>query len=298
MGMQICNSYTRGNNFLKVLVTGATGFIGNHVVKFLLNLKNIEVITTALEPEEEVQKNFSWYKNVKYFSLDLNNPIENYYDLFEKPDNIIHLSWEGLPNFKELYHYERNVMKNYNFLKNLIINGLKNINVIGTCLEYGLQEGCLTENLPSKPITPYALGKDTLRKFIEFLQNNTSFKFKWIRLFYMYGKQQSPKSILPQLDKALDNNEQVFNMSGGEQLRDYLPVEIVAEYIVRISLQIEVHGIINCCSGKPISIRNLVENHLNKRGKTIKLNLGYYPYPDYEPMAFWGDNSKLKSILD
>jgi len=298
MGMQICNSYTRGNNFLKVLVTGATGFIGNHVVKFLLNLKNIEVITTALEPEEEVQKNFSWYKNVKYFSLDLNNPIENYYDLFEKPDNIIHLSWEGLPNFKELYHYERNVMKNYNFLKNLIINGLKNINVIGTCLEYGLQEGCLTENLPSKPITPYALGKDTLRKFIEFLQNNTSFKFKWIRLFYMYGKQQSPKSILPQLDKALDNNEQVFNMSGGEQLRDYLPVEIVAEYIVRISLQNEVHGIINCCSGKPISIRNLVENHMNKRGKTIKLNLGYYPYPDYEPMAFWGDNSKLKSILD
>jgi len=114
----------------------------------------------------------------------------------------------------------------------------------------------------------------------------------------MYGKGQSPKSILPQLDKALDKNEQIFNMSGGEQLRDYLPIDKVAEYIIKISLQDKFTGIINCCSGKPISIRNLVENHLKKRNKSIKLNLGHYPYPNYVPMAFWGDNTKLKSIIN
>ena len=87
-------------------------------------------------------------------------------------------------------------------------------------------------------------------------------------------------------------------MSSGEQLRDYLPVENVAEYIVKIALQDRINGIINCCSGIPVSIRELVENHLEKKQKKIHLNLGYYPYPDYEPMEFWGDNRKLKAILE
>ncbi|MCK4859475.1 MAG: NAD-dependent epimerase/dehydratase family protein, partial [Candidatus Omnitrophica bacterium] len=121
--------------------------------------------------------------------------------------------------------------------------------------------------------------------------------FKWIRLFYMYGNGQNPSSLLPQLDNALERGDEIFNMSGGEQLRDYLPVEKVAEYVTKISLQNKVLGVINCCSGKPISIRKLVENHMKNRGKTIKLNLGYYPYSDYEPMAFWGDNTKLNSII-
>ncbi len=62
-------------------------------------------------------------------------------------------------------------------------------------------------------------------------------------------------------------------------------------------MQNDITGIINCCSGKPISIRNLVENYLKKHNNAIKLNLSFYPYPDYEPMAFWGDNTKLKKIL-
>ena len=87
-------------------------------------------------------------------------------------------------------------------------------------------------------------------------------------------------------------------MSGGEQLRDYLPVEKVAEYIVKISLQDKIGGVINCCSGEPIPIRKLVENYLIEKNKNIKLNLGYYPYPEYEPMAFWGDTNKLNKVIN
>ena len=282
---------------MKVLVTGATGFIGNHVVNSILKYNKYDVIATSINSIEDA-KNFLWYKDVDYISLDLNKPMDNYFKVFKEPDILIHLSWEGLPNFKDLFHFERNVIYNYNFLKNMINNGLKNLNVIGTCLEYGLQEGRLSEHLQTKPVIAYALGKDTLRKFIEELNKFFKFNFKWIRLFYMYGEGQSSKSILPQLNKALDNNDEVFNMSGGEQLRDYLSIEKVAEYIIKISLQEKVLGIINCCSGEPISIRKLVENHIEKRGKSIKLNLGYYPYPNYEPMTFWGDNSKLNTILD
>jgi len=279
---------------MKVLVTGATGFIGNYVVRELLK-QGHQVMTTSKNSEKA--RMYEWFSQVQYISYDLNVVQENLFQFFREPDVVIHLAWEGLPNYKDLFHFERNIFTNYRFLKNLLEDGLKSLTVTGTCMEYGLQNGCLSEDTPTKPTTPYSFAKDTLRKFLEQLQQKYHFSFKWIRLFYMYGKGQNPSSLLPQLDKALDRGDEIFNMSGGEQLRDYLPVEKVAEYVNEISLQNKVLGIINCCSGKPISIRKLVENHMKNRGKTIKLNLGYYPYSDYEPMAFWGDNTKLKSII-
>ena len=280
---------------MKILVTGATGFIGNHVINRLLE-EGCKVIATSRNPEKA--RFFSWFKRVCYIPLDINKQRENYYSFFKGPNLLIHLAWDGLPNYKDLFHFEKNLLSNHFFLKNMVEHGLKSMVVTGTCFEYGMQSGALHEGMGTKPDNPYGLAKDTLRKFLEQLQRKIDFDFKWIRLFYMYGKGQSPNAILSQLDKALENGETDFNMSGGEQLRDYLPVEKVAEYIVKIAMQSKIKGIINCCSGRPISIRRLVESYMAKKQKTIQLNLGYYPYPDYEPMAFWGDNRKLKLALE
>ena len=94
-----------------------------------------------------------------------------------------------------------------------------------------MQQGCLDEDMPSAPANPYSLAKDTLRKFLQELRKVSPFHLKWARLFYMYGSGQNANSLLSQLDKALANGETSFNMSSGEQERDYLPVEKVAEYI-------------------------------------------------------------------
>ena len=280
---------------MKVLVTGATGFIGNYVIEELLKNK-LDIIATSILPEKAIH--FSWLKKVNYVQADLNVNREDWVPVFGKPDLLIHLAWEGLPNYREAFHLERNLPNNCVFLKSMLADGLKRVVVTGTCLEYGMQSGPLNEDLETKPDNSYALAKDNLRKFLEKLQETIAFDLKWIRLFYMYGKGQRPDSIFSQLDAALERKERVFNMSGGEQLRDYLPVEKVAEYIVKISMQDKVSGIINCCSGKPISIRRLVENYLAERNKSIELNLGYYPYPDYEPMAFWGCDQKLQIALN
>jgi dTDP-6-deoxy-L-talose 4-dehydrogenase (NAD+) len=116
---------------------------------------------------------------------------------------------------------------------------------------------------------------------------------KWIRLFYPYGHGQAKKSLWTQMEDAIINKQEQFNMSSGEQLRDYLPVQKAAEYISKISLQNEVTGIINCCSGKPVSVRNFVEQFFKEHDYEIKLNRGYYPLPVFEPLAFWGDITKL-----
>jgi len=279
---------------LKVLLTGATGFIGNYVIEELLKHR-FSVLATSILPEEKIY--FPWIKKVDYIQADLNENREDWFSFFRKPDLLIHLAWEGLPNYKELFHLERNFPNNCYLLKNMIENGLKKVVVTGTCLEYGMQSGVLKENLDTKPNNPYAMAKDCLRKFLEQLQRTTAFDLKWIRLFYIYGKGQRPDSILSQLEAALKREEKVFNMSGGEQLRDYMPVEKAAECIVKISMQDKISGTINCCSGKPITIKKMVNNYLAENKKNIGLNLGYYPYPDYEPMAFWGDNTKLNRIM-
>ena len=115
-------------------------------------------------------------------------------------------------------------------------------------------------------------------------------------MFYLYGPGQQPKSLLAQLDAALARGETTFDMSPGDQQRDYLPVDVMAERIARIFLA-PVDGIVNCCSGKPITVRQLVEQHLAARGAQMQLRLGKFPYPKYEPFAFWGDTTRLETIL-
>jgi len=270
---------------MKILVTGATGFIGNYVIQELLR-KNMTVI--AADRDIEKAKQQAWFGKVKFLNFDIRNTPATVIEEIALADKIIHLAWEGLPNYKQLYHFEDNLLVQYNFIKTLVEAGIKDITISGTCFEYGMREGGLSVDMPADPQNPYALAKDTLRKFLQQLQLSFDFRLKWVRLFYTYGKGQAGSSILSQLQKALENGDKVFNMSGGEQLRDYLPVEKVAEQLTAIAIDDTFNGVVNCCSGVPISIRNLVENYLKENNKYIKLNLGYYPYPDYEPMAFWG----------
>ncbi len=280
---------------MKVLVTGATGFIGNYVIGELLT-RGITVIATSTHIDKAKQK--SWYDKVSYIPHTIGEETnQDLFTKFRQPDLLIHLAWKGLPNYKDLFHFEENLLPQYFFLKNLIENGLNDITITGTCYEYGMINGCLAEDMVPDPANAYAIAKNSLRLFLEMLQKKQSFSLKWMRLFYMYGEGQSPNSLLEQLKKALEQNEEVFNMSGGEQVRDYLPVEKVAAYIVSAALQNETTGIINCCSNQPVTVKQLVTNYLAKTGRSIKLNTGYYPYPDFEPMEFWGDDNKLKTII-
>lgn len=278
---------------MKILVTGATGFIGHHVVPCLLD-RGLNVIATSRNKSKA--KSYAWYNEVEYIECDYHNCTLDYYNYFGKPDVIIHLAWDGLPNYKDPLHVEKNLPANCLFLRNFLEGGIKKMVVTGTCYEYGMQCGCLHESDITQPVTQYGLAKDTLRKYLEFLVPNTRTSFNWVRLFYIYGEGQNQKSLLPQLERAISDGKIEFNMSGGEQLRDYLSVEDVARDLCAIALQNEVNGIINCCSGNPISIRRLVEERIAMLNSDIRLNLGYYPYPDYEPMAFWGDTNKLMEI--
>ncbi len=277
---------------MKLAITGATGFIGRHVVAELDRRSISAVLACRQSPAIP-----SGLERHTLVHLDLNDPSPRVFDALDRPDVLVHLAWGGLPNYMSLHHYEEQLPLHYGFLKRMIESGLANLLVTGTCFEYGMRSGPLREDCESSPATPYGFAKDMLRRQLEYLRQKKPFNLTWARLFYVYGQGQAESSLLPQLRKAADKGDPTFNMSGGEQLRDYLPVEDVAGTIVSLALSPRANGLVNVCSGIPVSVRKLVERWIAENSWNIQLNLGYYPYPSYEPLAFWGDRTKLDCCM-
>lgn len=268
---------------MMIAVTGASGFIGRHVLS-ALRLQDVEVVAVTRDAAR-----LRWLSNaVRIVEMDIARPSSENFEQMGRPDVLIHLAWDGLPNYKSLHHFETELPRQYLFLKSMIEAGLPSLLVTGTCFEYGMQCGPLAADMLTKPNNPYGYAKDALQKQLTFLKSTGHFNLTWARLFYMYGEGQTNTSLYPKLKEAVMRGDKVFNMSGGEQLRDYLPVEQVASDLVRFAKAKKDIGVINVCSGRPISVRRLVEQWLNENSWDIELNLGFYPYPDYEPMAFWG----------
>jgi len=280
----------RSTNMKTVIVSGASGFIGQHLIPLLLE-HNLDVI--ALSRNENKARNFYWFNSVKFIPYDFHKLHE--LSKFKKDSSLIHLAWQGLPNYNSQIHIQHNLPASYKFIKYFLSLGIKNVLVTGTCLEYGLQSGPISSSAKPSPICSYAIAKAQLRQDLLQLKNETDFILQWARLFYTFGDGQNANSILSQLNKAIKDNSEYFNMSKGDQIRDYLPVTDLAHQILDLFLSRR-DGVFNVCSGQPISIRELVERKIKECGSSIGLNLGYFPYNDFEPMSFWGIKDVFQTI--
>lgn len=278
---------------MKVLVTGATGFVGRHVVDALL-ARGHQVVASARN--EQKAKTMSWFSKVNFVPFDISSSTEDIGTRFDSPDAVIHLTWPGLPKYHSLFHIEENLPTAYSFLKALIEQGVRQVMVAGTCFEYGRKNGMLSESLPAEPDNSYGIAKNALHQFLTSLSKEKPFALQWVRLFYLYGPGQKPNSLMSQLDDAIKRGDPEFPMSGGEQLRDYLPVEMAAEKMVTILERTEFHGVVNISSGVPVSVRRMVEDRVYQMRSSIALRYGALPYSEHEPFAFWGDSRKLQEL--
>lgn len=268
---------------MKVAITGSTGYIGRKVMTKFQGRPDCTVIV----PPRDV----------------IDNP-DNCFERMGKPDCLVHLAWEGLPNYKSEHHMAHMEVQ-YEFLYRAITGGLRSLLVTGTCAEYGLQSGCLDEAIPTIPNTPYARAKDSLRKRLEVLQKQKQFDLTWARLFYIYGKDQGSHTLFGKLRDCAyaapasgcsPRGRATFEMSAGEQIRDYMIDWDVAYNLMMLAGGN--HGIVNICSGRPAKIKDLVAAWIEANSWWVDMKLGVFQYNDYEPMEFWGDPSKLRTILN
>lgn len=236
-----------------------------------------------------------WCDQVAIVEADVLALGETGYAKLGEPEVLIHLAWRGLQSYKSLDHISVELPQHFAFLNAMVSAGLPSLVVTGTCLEYGLQSGCLSEDVAAAPTTPYGFAKDALRRQLEFVRAEQAFDFVWARLFYMYGDCPGRNTLYMQIKAAVERGEPTFSMSHGEQLRDYLAVDEVARLLVKLAVARQDIGVVNVCSGQPISVRRLVEGWISANDWNVALELGQRPYPDYEPLAFWGDTRRLNA---
>lgn len=278
-----------------IAITGASGFIGQHVLLELLKIPNLR-ITAITRDLNRLQPIAKAYRQLKVHQFDIGCLDAQSYVMLDRPQALVHLAWDGLPNYTADHHFSEQLPLQYRFIKHMIYGGLPHLVVAGTCFEYGMQSGCLEESMACFPSNAYGLAKYSLYQQLTFLQEVRPYTLAWARLFYTYGSGQAPSALYSQLIQAIDQRDKVFNMSPGQQVRDFLPISTVASILVELATRPSPVGVVNICSNKPITVREFAEKIIDQHQAKLKLNLGYYPYPMYEPLSFWGNNAKLNSL--
>lgn len=280
---------------MEFIITGATGFIGREVTqKTLAAGHKVCVVTRDVARAKQL---FVGVPNISF--IDLEGFLAGRTTV--RYARAIHLAWADVQN----YNNEKNALENNElqdrFLEALVNNGVEDITSAGTCLEYGMREGMCHEDMLVREALPtqYAQAKhQSYLKLVEMQKKNANLHVKWVRCFYTYGVGQRPNSLFSLVMKAIAEKQPEFNMSQGDQQRDYSHLSTLAHNIHAIAAQGAITGIINAGNGKPMSVLAFVEKLMQLKNHSMKLNKGYYPYSAYEPHAFWADVSKLQLVAN
>ena len=277
---------------MKIAITGATGFIGRHVRNELAKTDH-DVVLVARRSERagEITARES------IVAADLHHERTDWFKLFGKPDAVLHLAWGGLPNYMDAYHVEVELPMQSKFLKALIESGLKKLVVTGTCYEYGMSSGALSEDQETNPNTPYGIAKDNLRKELFELQQRKNFDLTWARIFYPYGEGQSESSLYSQLKNAILSNQE-FLMGNGRQVLDFIQVEKVASSLLSLLTSCMNLRVVNIGSGKPQTVAAFVQEQIRIFQSDLVPSFGSIPDREYESVSFWSDNSRFDSLVN
>lgn len=272
----------------KILVTGAGGYIGQHVVKALLD-KGADVIATDIRLDDVDDRATKVQKNI----FEEN---ENIFTEMGSPDVCLHMAWrDGFIHNSEK-HIE-DLDSHYKFISNMMKAGLKQMAVMGSMHEVGYYEGAIDENTPTNPLSLYGIAKNTLRQLTFLLGKNENVIVQWIRGFYIFGDDLKNNSIFKKIVEAEQEGKTEFPFTSGKNKYDFLSIYDMADQIAEIVLQDKINGIINSCTGQPMTLAEKVESFIKENNFKIKLKYGAYPDRPYDSPGIWGDATKINEIM-
>lgn len=271
-----------------VLITGAAGYIGRHVVKVFLDNGYVVYANDLNNKGIDERANI-----VDYPIFSGNKDIYNY---LGKPDILVHLAWRDGFIHNSNAHME-DLSKHVVFLNDMIAGGLKNISVMGSMHEVGYWEGAIDENTPCNPLSMYGVAKNALRQELLLKTKDTDVVVHWLRAYYIYGDDSRGSSVFSKIVQAHEDGKKDFPFTLGTNQYDFIHIDELARQIFRASVQSEEQGIINVCSGVPIPLKERVEQFIKDKGFDISLIYGAYPDRAYDSPRVWGDPTKINRIM-
>lgn len=274
---------------MKILITGANGYIGRHVVSNLLE-QGHEVIACDIKIDEIDKRAHRISFNIFNLSED------NIFEELGSPDVCLHMAWRNGFVHNSNTHLN-DLSAHYIFLTRMIDGGLKQLAVMGTMHEIGYWEGAIDENTPCNPTSLYGIAKDALRRAIILYCNQHNTIIQWLRCYYILGDDIKSNSIFGKILKADDEGKTLFPFTTGKNKYDFIQLDELSKLIAATITQTKISGIINCCTGKPISLAERVESFIREHNLRIKLDYGVFPDRPYDSPCVYGDATKIKEIL-
>ena len=236
----------------RILLTGATGFIGQVVVPLLLS-EGAEIMALTTKPTEVVER---WGIEVVDLLKSTDKAMLDRIDAFS-PSVLLHLGWSGLPDYSADACLA-NVASSIHVIRMALASGVSRIVGAGSCWEYGDLQGELSEHLSTAPTSMFAQSKSCLRQLLSSVEQETSVGTRWARIFYAYGPEQREGSLIPTTIKAWRAGS-APDLRDTQSAIDLIHVEDVASGLVALTLRSGPSGIFNLGSGAATRVSDVVE---------------------------------------
>ena len=271
---------------MTITVTGATGFVGQHVVRELLD-RGLRVRLLV----RDTRRLGTWAdsEDVQIIHTpDLfNESLDSLRELLVGTRTLIHMAWYAEPGKYLISPLNLDcLMGTLNLARAFAASGGARFVGIGTCAEYDLTAGLLRADSPLAPETLYAACKasafQVLRRFLQ----PEGVSFAWCRLFYLYGEGEDDRRLAPYVRTQLEAGHEV-HLTRGEQVRDFIDVREAARMIVEIALG-QGEGAVNVCSGVPVTVREFAERIADEYGRRDLLRFGSRPENLFDPPRIVG----------
>jgi nucleoside-diphosphate-sugar epimerase len=270
---------------VKVLVTGAAGFIGSHIARQLV--REGHEVHALVRPQTDLWRIEDILDSLRVVQGDLLDPSF----ILHSPsfEACIHLAWYVEPG--KYLHSPLNkdwVEASLRLARHLKDTGCRRFLAAGTCFEYATSKPPQSESTPTTPSTVYVQSKLELFRALQ----SIGMDFAWVRFFYQYGPYEDPRRLMPVIINLLRRGEEA-KLVPGDRIRDYLHIEDVASAVCAVA-QSQLTGPVNIGSGVLVTVRDIALKIGELLDRVDLIKLGALPWSPTEPMHLLADNTKLR----
>jgi nucleoside-diphosphate-sugar epimerase len=276
---------------MRVFVTGASGFIGSHLIRLLVR-EGLEVHALVRE-QSSLTRIADVADDLRLVRGDVLDTVEVERHIARiRPDLCVHAAWYAVPG--EYLDADENaalVAASAALAAALSRAGCSRLVGLGTCFEYDTSAGTLSESTPTRPTNLYAASKLATFLLLEQIGARTGVEVAWARLFYQYGPFEDERRLVPAVIAALLRGQEA-RVTRGAQVRDFLHVADVASALWAVARS-DVTGPVNIGSAEPVAVRELVETIGRILERPDLLAFGAIPDRPGDPPYVCADNRRL-----